>query len=96
MKTIKTLAIASSLIISSAIASQAGSWGIAINTGSMNVAYSSGGYTEHHHTPRVAYVAQPRREFVNPYIPTVYGPREYYVNGQPYMVYPQVQYVRCR
>jgi len=96
MKTIKTLAVAALIAIGSTVASQAGSWGFAVNTGSTSIAYSSGGYTERHCSPRVAYVSHPRREFVNPYIPTVYGPREYYINGQPYMVYPQVEYVRRR
>jgi hypothetical protein len=95
MKTIKTLAVAVGIIGATSIASQAGSWGFAINTGAVAVAVNSfgGGYQHQHCTPRQQYVSYSRREHVNPYMPTVYGPREYYVNGRPYMVYPQVQYI---
>jgi hypothetical protein len=95
MKTIKTLAVASSAILLTSLCSQAGSWGFAINTGAVAVAVNSfgGGYSEQRCVPRQQYIHCNQREYVNPYMPTVYGPREYYVNGRPYMVYPQVQYV---
>ena len=92
MKAIKAITLTVGILLAATTVSNAGSWGISINTGNAGVVYSSGGYTTQHCQQRVVYTQQ-CREYVNPYMPTVYGPREYYINGQPYMVTPRVTYM---
>jgi hypothetical protein len=100
MKTLKVLAVAVASFITTSTFSNADSWGFALGNGGVGFAYSGGGRSVavsassgggHCHS-RPVYV-QPARGFVNPYMPNCYGPREYYINGQPYVVYPTVRYL---